>query len=92
MKSLIKGQPIIKEVVINIQSIGLDSFVSHRWIVATLKLLVVIIRPKEGIIKSIMLDTRAKANIMSYGLTKDLGCLILSTEHLKLKTVSRQVL
>ena len=54
----------------------------------TPKLLVTIIRPKEGSIKSIMLNIGVEANVMSYELAKELRCLILSTEHLKLKTVS----
>ena len=53
----------------------------------TLKLLVTIIRPKEGNIKSAMLDIGVEANMISYELAKELGCLILSTEHLKLKMV-----
>ena len=53
----------------------------------TLKLLVTIIRSKEGSIKSIILDIGAEANVMSYKLTKELRCLILSIEHLKLKIV-----
>ena len=55
---------------------------------ATPKLLVTIIGPKEGSIKSVILDTGAEANVISYELAKELGCLILSTEYLKLKTVS----
>ena len=39
-----------------------------------------------------MLNTRAEANVISYELAKELRCPILSTEHLKLKTVSGQVL
>ena len=54
----------------------------------TLKLLVTIIRLKKGNIKSVILNTEAEANVISYKLTKELGCLILSTEYLKLKIVS----
>jgi hypothetical protein len=39
-----------------------------------------------------ILDTRAKANVMPLLIAKGLGCLILSTEHLKLRTVSSQVI
>ena len=53
----------------------------------TPKLLVTVIGPKEGSIESVMLDIGAEANVMSYELTKELGCLILSTEYLKLKMV-----
>ena len=53
----------------------------------TPKLLVTIIRPKEENIKSVILNIGAEANIISYELTKELGYLILSIEHLKLKTV-----
>ena len=88
MKSLIKGRPITEEAMINIQSISLDSFTTRGWIVATPKLLVTIIGPKEGSIKSVILDIGAEANIMLYELAKELRCLILSTKHLKLKTVS----
>ena len=39
-----------------------------------------------------ILDTRAKANVMPLSIAKGLGCPILSTEHLKLRTVSGQVI
>ena len=39
-----------------------------------------------------ILDTRAKANVMPLLIAKGLGCPILSTEHLKLRTVSGQVI
>ena len=39
-----------------------------------------------------MLNTGAEANMISYELAKELRCLILSIEYLKLKTVSGQVL
>jgi hypothetical protein len=39
-----------------------------------------------------ILDTRAKVNVMPLLIAKGLGCLILSTEHLKLRTVSSQVI
>ena len=65
----------------------MNSFATQGWIVATLKLLVTIIRPKEGNIESAILDTEAEANVISYELAKELGCPILSIEHLKLKTV-----
>ena len=78
-----------KKVIINIQSISLNSFTTYEWVVTTLKLLVTIIGPKERTTEAIMLDTRAEANIMLYELAKGLGCLILSTEHFKLKIVSR---
>ena len=70
----------------------MDSFVTRGWIVATLKLLVTIIGPKKGSIESVMLNIGAEANVMSYELAKELGCLILSIEHLKLKMVLGQVL
>ena len=54
----------------------------------TLKLLVTIIGPKKGSIESVILNIGAEANVILYKLTKELGCLILSTEHLKLKIVS----
>ena len=54
----------------------------------TLKLLVTVIGPKEGSIKSVMLDIGAEANVILYELAKELGCLILSIEYLKLKIVS----
>ena len=65
----------------------MDSFATQEWIIATLKLLVTIIRLKEESIKSAILNTGAEANIISYELTKELRCLILSIEYLKLKTV-----
>ena len=58
----------------------------------TLKLLVTIIGPKEGSIKSVILNTGVEANVILYELAKELGYLILSTEHLKLKIVSEQIL
>jgi hypothetical protein len=39
-----------------------------------------------------ILDTGAKANVMPLSMAKGLGCPILSTEHLKLRTVSGQVM
>ncbi len=54
----------------------------------TPKLLVNIIGPIDVALESAMLDTRAEANVMLYDLAKCLGCLILSIENLKLKTVS----
>jgi len=51
-----------------------------------------IIGPTDIALESVMLDTRAEANVMSYDLAKCLRCLILSIENLKLKTVSSQVL
>ena len=52
-----------------------------------MKLLVTIIRPKEGNIKLVILNIEAEANVILYKLTKELGYLILSTEYLKLKIV-----
>jgi len=54
----------------------------------TPKLLVNIIGLIDIALESAMLNTRAEANVMSYDLAKCLRCLILSTENLKLKTVS----
>ena len=59
---------------------------------ATPKLLICIIGLLDTASKTLMLDIGAKANVMPYELAKSLGCLILSTENLKLKTMSRQVL
>ena len=88
MKSLIEGQPVTKEAIVNIQSVGLDSFATRGWVVATPKLPVTIIGPKEGTTEAIMLDTGAEANVMSYELVKGLRCLILSIKYFKFKTVS----
>ena len=59
---------------------------------ATPKLPICIIGPLDTASKTSMLDTGAEANVMPYELAKSLGCPILSTENLKLKTVSGQVL
>ena len=48
--------------------------------------------PKEGDSKVTIINTGAKANVMPLSTAKGLGCLILSTKHLKLKTVSGQIL
>ena len=77
---------------VHIQSVSLDDFVSKGWIVATPKLPICIIGPLETASKTSMLDIGAEANVMPYELAKSLGCPILSTENLKLKTMSRQVL
>ncbi len=92
LKSLIEGKPIVEEAVVNVQSAGLDGFATRGWIVATPKLSVNIMGPTDVALESAMLDTGAEANVMSYDLAKCLGCPILSTENLKLKTVSGQVL
>src|SRR6266536_3427808 len=92
LKSLIEGKPIVEEAVVNVQSAGLDGFATRGWIVATPKLSVNIMGPTDVALESAMLDTWAEANVMSYDLAKCLGCPILSTENLKLKTVSGQVL
>ena len=59
---------------------------------ATPKLSVNIKGPTEAATELAMLDTGAEANVMTYELAKKLGCPILSTENLKLKTVSGQIL
>ena len=59
---------------------------------ATPKLLICIIGPLDIASKTSILDIGAEANVMLYKLAKSLGCLILSIENLKLKTMSRQVL
>ena len=92
LKSIVEGKPIVEEAVVNIQSLSLEGFVTRGWIVATPKLPVNIKGPTEAATELAMLDTGAEANVMTYELAKKLGCPILSTENLKLKTVSGQVL
>jgi hypothetical protein len=92
LKSLIEGKPIVEEAVVNVQSLGLDGFVTRGWIVATPKLSVNIFGPTDVATESAMIDTGAEANVMTYELAKSLGCPILSTEKLKLRTVSGQIL
>ena len=92
LKSLNEGRPIEEETVVSIQSLGLDDLVTRGWIVSTPKLSVSIMGPTDVALESAMLDTGAEANIMTYELAKSLGCPILSTENLKLKTVSGQIL
>ena len=65
---------------------------TRGWIASTPKLTVNILGPNDVAVEPAMLDTGAEANVMSYELAKSLGCPILSTEKLKLKTVSGQIL
>ena len=56
-----------------------------------LKLDIIITRPRNKTIKKAMINTRAEANVILIRLIKMLGNLILRTQNLKIKTVSRQI-
>ena len=53
---------------------------------------IIVIRLKEGIEETAILNTRVEVNVIIYKLTKSLRCPILSTKYLKLRTVLGQVL
>jgi hypothetical protein len=56
------------------------------------KLNVIIARPKSKVVKGVIINTRVKANVLLTSLIRKLGCLILKTQNLKIKIVSRQVI
>jgi len=58
--------------------------------VLTPKLLVNLSRPNNVLLETVILNTRAKANVISYILIRSLGYPILNTDKLKLKTMLGQ--
>ena len=48
--------------------------------------------PKSKTIWEAIVDIGAKANILPTSLIRALGCLILGTQNLKMRTVSRQII
>src|SRR6202021_2830669 len=56
------------------------------------KLDITVAGPKNKATKEAMVDTRAKANVLPTSLARALGCLILGTQNLKMRTVSRQII
>ena len=71
---------------------ALDRYAHKGWIVSTPKITVNVCGPIEGDIAEAILDTGAEANVMPLSMAQGLGYPILGTEHLKLKTVSSQVI
>src|ERR1700721_1932786 len=56
------------------------------------KLDIIVAGPKNKAIRKAMVDTKAKANVLPTSLARALGCLILGTQNLKIRTVSRQII
>ena len=47
---------------------------------------------KSEAIREAIVDIGAKANVLPTSLARALGCLILGTQNLKMRTVSRQII
>ena len=56
------------------------------------KLNVIVARPRSNAVRKAIVDIRAKANVLLTSLARELGCLILRTQNLKIRVVSRQVI
>ena len=56
------------------------------------KLDITVARPKNKATREAIVDIRAKANVLPTSLARALGCLILGTQNLKIRTVSRQII
>jgi hypothetical protein len=82
------------EGVINVGSLGtaLDQYANEGWIVSTPKLDITVAGPKSKTIREAMVDTGAEANVLPTSLARALGCPILGTQNLKMRTVSGQII
>src|SRR6202021_660037 len=56
------------------------------------KLDITVAGPKNEATREAIVDIEAKANVLPTSLTRDLWCLILGTQNLKIRTVSRQII
>ena len=56
------------------------------------KLDIIVARPKSETIWETIVDIGAKANVLPTSLARALGCLILGTQNLKMRIVSRQII
>src|ERR1700721_2489156 len=56
------------------------------------KLDIIVAGPKSKAIREAMVDNGAEANILPTSLARALGCLILRTQNLKIRTVSGQII
>jgi hypothetical protein len=56
------------------------------------KLDITVAGPKSKTIWEAIVDIGAKANVLPTSLARALGCLILGTQNLKMRTVSRQII
>src|ERR1700721_3968649 len=56
------------------------------------KLDITVARPKNKATREAIVDIEAKANVLPTSLARALGCLILRTQNLKIRTVSGQII
>src|ERR1700721_2788937 len=56
------------------------------------KLDIIVAGPKSKAIREAMVDIGAEANVLPTSLARALGCLILGTQNLKIRTVSGQII
>jgi hypothetical protein len=56
------------------------------------KLDITVAGPKSKAIREAIVDIGAKANVLPTSLARALGCLILGTQNLKIRIVSRQII
>ena len=56
------------------------------------KLDIIVAGPKNKATREAIVDTEAKANVLPTSLARALGCLILRTQNLKMRTVSGQII
>ena len=91
-KAFRKAQPEDRIIGVGSLEVGLDRYVQKGWIIGTPRMTVNAMGPSDVDTTVAILDTGAEANVMPLSMAKGLGCPILSTEHLKLRTVSGQVM
>ena len=82
------------EGVVNVRSLGtaFDQYTNEGQIVNTPKLDITVAGPKSKAIREAIVDIGAKANVLPTSLIRALGCLILGTQNLKMRIVSRQII
>jgi len=56
------------------------------------KLNIIVARPKSKAVKKAIIDIIAEANVLLTSLIRELGCLILGIQNLKIRIESRQVI
>ena len=56
------------------------------------KLNIIVARPKSKIVREAIINIRAEANMLLTSLARELSCLILGIQNLKIRIVSRQVI
>ena len=78
------------EEVVNVRSLGtaLDQYANKGQIVSMPKLDITVAGPKSKAIRKAIVDIGAKTNDLATSLARALGCLILGTQNLKIRTIS----